>query len=309
MVYGAGLPGLNHGVLRDHLPVEVLEALSCARETGRMQQQHATAAFCALFAASGVDERQAECAVADEDDAIRAASHWALALPLEVILAQGGDARLRVDPKRGLNRYGTAPRPRPEAIQFSSSTASSISDYGFLLCDEIRRRLLRESLAAPNNRSEPWEELADAIRAEISALLALGPEQADIVLAPSGTDTEFLAVLLALGGSAGHPLTNVLIAPEETGRGVALAGEGRYFDESTAVGIPVTKGAPRLAGLGDRELRRGDPGIYRQGAIDRHHRGRGTRHGEPGAGGRASRTCSRAARVEDRDQRTTPRDR
>ena len=46
-----------------------------------------------------------------------------LALPLERILVAGGDTRLRVDPAHGLNRYGTAPRPRPEAVHFSSSTA------------------------------------------------------------------------------------------------------------------------------------------------------------------------------------------
>jgi hypothetical protein len=153
-----------------------------------------------------------------------------------------GDTRLRVDPARGLNRYGTAPRPRPEAVHFSSSTASSISDYGFRLCDALRRRLLRRGLAEGVPAGVLWADLAEHARREIGATLGLAPDQADVVLAASGTDTELLAVLLALAAEGGRPLTNVLIAPEETGRGVALAGEGRFFDDATAAGLAVRKG-------------------------------------------------------------------
>jgi hypothetical protein len=167
-----------------------------------------------------------------------------LTLPLEQILVAGGDTRLRVDPARGLNRYGTAPRPRPEAVHFSSSTASSISDYGFRLCDALRRRLLRRGLADSAPAATLWADLADHVRQEIGAMLGLEPDQADIVLAASGTDTELLAVLLALAADDARPLTNVLIAPEETGRGVLLAGEGRFFDEATAAGPAVRKGEP-----------------------------------------------------------------
>ena len=71
-----------------------------------------------------------------------------LSLPLERILATGGDSRLTVDLKTGLNRYGTVPRPRPEAVHFSSSTASSISDYGFTRarCSGTTRCWLRSEI-------------------------------------------------------------------------------------------------------------------------------------------------------------------
>ena len=169
------------------------------------------------------------------------ASLGELSLPAECLLVAGGDSRLIIDPATGLNRYGTVPRPRPEAVHFSSSTASSISDYGFMLCDMLRRDL---ALAALHDGISPEAlrcQAIDAMIAQLLALLALDPSEADIVLAPSGSDTELLAVMLALA-AADRPLTNILIAPEETGRAVALAGSGRFFDDIAGSGASVRKG-------------------------------------------------------------------
>jgi hypothetical protein len=83
--------------------------------------------------------------------------------------------------------------------------------------------------------------LTDGVIDQLMALLAVEPSAADVALAPSGSDTELLAVMLA-AAAADEPLTNVLIAPEETGRAVALAGGGRYFDELAGSGAPVRKG-------------------------------------------------------------------
>ena len=164
-----------------------------------------------------------------------------LSLPLERILAAGGDSRLIIDPQTGLNRYGTAPRPRPEAVHFSSSTASSISDYGFTLCEMLRHDLLLTAVREGVPLDEFRRQLTDAVITELLHLLAIEPAAADVALAPSGSDTELLAVMLA--ASVGNePLTNVLIAPEETGRAVALAGAGRFFDDLAGSGAAVRKG-------------------------------------------------------------------
>ncbi len=79
----------------------------------------------------------------------------------------------------------------------------------------------------------------------------LGVPGAEAVLAASGTDAEVLAVALAAGLSP-RPLTNIIIAPEETGSGVPLAAAGRHFSDYTALGVPVTAGSPieRLAPRG-----------------------------------------------------------
>jgi hypothetical protein len=164
-----------------------------------------------------------------------------LSLPVERLMVSGGDSRIRVDPVTGYNRYGTVPRPRPEAVQFSSSTASSVSDYGFMLCDMLRRDLLGAALRDGRSTLDLRGATVDALAAELTSLLGLDEAAADVTLAPSGTDTELLAVGLALAADD-RPLTNILIAPEESGRGVALAGEGRFFDDVTASGASVGKG-------------------------------------------------------------------
>jgi hypothetical protein len=173
-----------------------------------------------------------------------------LSLPLEHILAAGGDSRLTVDRQSGLNRYGTVPRPRPEAVHFSSSTASSISDYGFTLCELLRHDLLTAAISEGVPLDALRRRLTDGVIDQILALLAVEPSAADLALAPSGSDTELLAVMLAMAASD-EPLTNVLIAPEETGRAVALAGAGRYFDDLAGSGASVRKG---LAAWPDRSV-------------------------------------------------------
>ena len=161
--------------------------------------------------------------------------------PLELLLTAGGDGRLKIDPASGMNRYGTRPRPRPDAIQFSSSTASSISDYGFWLCELVRTRLAGLARAEGESETALHQRLSRGVRREISRMLGLSEDDADVVLCASGTDTEIISVMLALAGGE-EPLTNILIAPEESGRGVALAGEGRYFDDITQTGAEIRKG-------------------------------------------------------------------
>jgi hypothetical protein len=159
---------------------------------------------------------------------------------VEDLLVAGGDTRLVVDVRSGFNRYGTAPRPRPQAVHFSSSTASSVSDYGFMYCDLLRRDLLAAMLCEKLPIREVRARAVDAIAGELLGLLGLASGEADVALAPSGTDTETLAVLVA--SASDQPVTNILIAPEETGRGVRLAAAGRYFDTMAASGERVVKG-------------------------------------------------------------------
>jgi hypothetical protein len=164
-----------------------------------------------------------------------------LSLPMERILAAGGDSRLTLYSQTGLNRYGTVPRPRPEAVHFSSSTASSISDYGFTLCEMLRHDLSLAAIRDDVPLHEVRRHLTDAVIDQLLDLLAIDHSEADVTLAPSGSDTELLAVMLA-AAAADVSLTNILIAPEETGRAIALAGAGRFFDDLAGSGARVCKG-------------------------------------------------------------------
>jgi hypothetical protein len=179
-------------------------------------------------------------------DVVEASSEPAceLAVPLEDILVSGGDSRLKLHGESGVNKYGVPPRPRPEAIHFSSSTASAISDYGFMYGEMLRQGLLRLVRDGCASVDELLSQTANATSGEICRMLDLDVREADVALAPSGTDTELLAIMLAIAGAEGRKLTNILIAPEESGTGVILAGAGCYFDDIAASGLRAEKGKP-----------------------------------------------------------------
>lgn len=165
---------------------------------------------------------------------------WPHLGPTESLMADGGDARLKVDPRTGLNRYGCSHRPRPWAITFASSTASSLSERGFDGAETARRRtaiaLLRGLAPAAAHRDAVLEARAAIARAYGLA----GAHQ--VVLAASGTDCELAALALAVTRSPTMPVTTLLIAPDETGSGVPLAAAGRHFADEAASGAAVSRG-------------------------------------------------------------------
>lgn len=174
-----------------------------------------------------------------ERTAAKLATLWPVLGPTEYLLTTGGDVRQKLDPLTGLNRYGCSPRPRPWAITYASSTASSISERGYAAAEQCRRWLLAD--LASTGAADAARVLAQEIKSELRAFYGLG-SAIEVVLAASGTDTEFATLAVALAGNPDPPLDSILVAPEETGTGVPLAALGRHFAESSALGEPVSKG-------------------------------------------------------------------
>jgi hypothetical protein len=85
------------------------------------------------------------------------------------------------------------------------------------------------------------------VRAGIAKVFGL-PADTAVILAASGTDTELLALALTHLASPAMPILNILIAPEETGRGVPMAARGRHFAVDTALGHDVNFEEP-IAGF------------------------------------------------------------
>src|SRR5215470_20146939 len=71
-----------------------------------------------------------------------------LFMPLDDLLIRGGDSRLTLDPRSGLNEYGCAPFPSPQSLGFASSTASPISELAYQRAGLAREKLMRSALAA-----------------------------------------------------------------------------------------------------------------------------------------------------------------
>ena len=165
-----------------------------------------------------------------------------LLYPTERILTMGGDTRLVIDRKTGLNTYGCSSRPRPWAVTFSSCTSSSISDMAYQAAESSRQAMI--SSAWNGSLVKHCEEESERIRAGITALLELDQVRGtQVVLTPSGTDGELYVLYLAMGEEA-SPVHNILISSTEIGSGTAYAAGGQHFDALTPLGRAVDQGEP-----------------------------------------------------------------
>ena len=165
----------------------------------------------------------------------------ALASPVEHLFVQGGDQRLTLNPQTLLNGYGCRPYPRPEAITFSSSTASSISAYAYDVAEHCRQALLAEALRG--GLSPAVEKFADLLRRDIIKQICGGRSTADVVLSSSGTDC-FLIAQGLVHLTSDLPLVTLIVGANESGTGVPLAAQERHFAGQAALGENVAKGEP-----------------------------------------------------------------
>jgi hypothetical protein len=158
---------------------------------------------------------------------------------LAMALASGGDARVDLGAD-GRNPYGAPIRPAKGDVWFASSTASAISARGW----EAAGAALPRAFGAAG--AENW--FGDLRQRLLSAF---APPGADLIFCASGTQAEYaaLAVARALDGDRSRPICNVLVAPDETGRGAPLAAAGRHFLDSAPFGV-ASAGA-QIAGFAD----------------------------------------------------------
>ena len=162
---------------------------------------------------------------------------------LRLSIAAGGDERIWLDPVTRRNRYGVPAAPAPDELWFSSSTASAVSPRGWKAAGEAL-----ESLAG--RPASPVADWFDDLRRRLLTLY--GPPGAEAILAASGTEAELVTLALALGLAEG-PLTNIVIAPAETGSGVPAAASGLHFLSRASLGGAITKAA-RLSGWEHAEI-------------------------------------------------------
>jgi hypothetical protein len=159
---------------------------------------------------------------------------------LAMMLNAGGDERLAIDPLTGRNRYGIPGGAAGDEIWFSSSTASDLSRRGH---DAVCRVLARASGELGASALVSWFE---GVRERLLTLF--GVLGADAIFCASGTEAELVALCLARSSLA-NALTNIVVAPQETGRGVTLAAAGRHFLDTAPFAL-VERGQV-IKGLGD----------------------------------------------------------
>lgn len=162
------------------------------------------------------------------------------------MLATGGDARIRIAAGAATNIYGASTCPR-DMLAYSATTANDISLDAF--------NHLRSIVGSwPEGRAlsaDSYAEGLEGIRGRLRSTYGL-PDSVAIVLAPSGTDLEYVSLHLA-GGRSGKNITNILLGADEVGSGCGLAAGGRYFSGETVFAEQVQSGAI-VAGLGETAI-------------------------------------------------------
>lgn len=163
-----------------------------------------------------------------------------MAAPSEYLLTQGGDSRLKTDRVSGLSGYGCSTKPRPWAVTFASSTATSISSYAFGRVERVRQKFIEGVCLEDIN--ERYDAQVESIKSRILEAFGLKDiEGAEVILTTSGTDAELFASFLAYCENMA-PFTNIFVGPEETGTGSPLAASGRHFSVNAPLGNNVCKG-------------------------------------------------------------------
>jgi hypothetical protein len=170
-------------------------------------------------------------------------------------LFSGGDDRLAIDPRTGLNKYLCPAMPIPDLICASSCTASPISARGFGKAADAFLGIVGAS--SPRQRAHQLMTVAEQIKARLLKYFDVDG-LAWVMLCPSGTDALLTAAMLMAAQRPGEAMTAILPSASETGTGVPLAAMCRVFDgpssgksltdrAATVVEIPLrsTDGAPR----------------------------------------------------------------
>jgi hypothetical protein len=161
-----------------------------------------------------------------------------------VAMTTGGDARIVLDPQTGLNRYHSAPRPSP-VLAYASSTANDISAPAHAHVERVLAEI------GPDFSATGYGTRLEQLRGRIRRAYRI-EETVDIVLAPSGTDLEYVALAGVAGRGAGG-IHNILLGADEVGSGCIHSAFGRYFAEETALGVATRMGDP-VPGLGDTRV-------------------------------------------------------
>ena len=162
--------------------------------------------------------------------------HEWLFAPLDELLIAGGDSRLALAGD-GANLYGCTPRPRAQALAFSSSTASTISPLAYRRARTARQELIEEGAGL----YEAFARRVEEQRLALAGCLQL--QDTGIVFSPSGTDSQ-LHVLFLARLVLGEKLTTIIVGADQTGSGTAFTCRGRHFSARTAGGKSVEKGSP-----------------------------------------------------------------
>mmetsp|Transcript_47805 Transcript_47805/g.74602 ORF Transcript_47805/g.74602 Transcript_47805/m.74602 type:complete len:233 (+) Transcript_47805:90-788(+) len=167
-----------------------------------------------------------------------------------LILTQGGDDRL-VLKSQGTNKYHCTPEPIEGALFRGSCTCNIPTKEAYAAAESAYNALQNEEVTV--------SDIMEGVRTQLKTLYDL-PPGSEVFLCPSGSDAEYIPLLIAKTLSKGRKIVNIVTCDKEVGSGTLDAAGGRYFsdtvplpDADDKVGEKIT-GKPVETRFCDRDL-------------------------------------------------------
>ena len=145
-----------------------------------------------------------------------------------LILTEGGDDRLPLDPKTGKNKYHARPFVAPEAAFRGSCTCNSPTPLAY----EAAKKAYDELKQGTKTCESSMEET----RQRLMKLYHL-PEGTGIFLMPSGSDAEYIPLLIARLRHQQKSFLNVVTCNDEVGSGTLDAAGGKFFSALEPINV------------------------------------------------------------------------
>jgi hypothetical protein len=134
-----------------------------------------------------------------------------------LILTEGGDDRLPLDPKTGVNKYFGKPEVATGAAFRGSCTCNSPSELGYVAAENAYKALKANEIST--------ESYMHNIRLRLMKVYDM-PEGTGVFLMPSGSDAEYIPLVIAKLLNPGKDVLNLITCHEEVGSGTLDASKG-----------------------------------------------------------------------------------
>lgn len=149
-----------------------------------------------------------------------------------LILTDGGDDRLVLNEKTKTNKYHCTPELRTDVLFRGSCTCNLPTATGYSAAESLYQKFLDNKIDIEGSMDQTRDRLAEAYDL---------PAGTGIFLMPSGSDAEYIPLLIAKIFNEGKDIVSVVTCNEEVGSGTFDAAGGRFF--SAVEPIPgFTKG-------------------------------------------------------------------
>eukprot|EP00277_Geminigera_cryophila_P001574 CAMPEP_0179416164 /NCGR_PEP_ID=MMETSP0799-20121207/6642_1 /TAXON_ID=46947 /ORGANISM="Geminigera cryophila, Strain CCMP2564" /LENGTH=489 /DNA_ID=CAMNT_0021188997 /DNA_START=57 /DNA_END=1526 /DNA_ORIENTATION=+ len=137
------------------------------------------------------------------------------------ILTDGGDDRLTLNSK-GVNKYHCKPEPIKDSLFRGSCTCNIPTERAYNAAEAAFKALQREEVSVG--------DIMDGVRSSIKTLYNL-PAGTEVFLCPSGSDAEYIPLLIAKTLNKGRKIVNIVTCDAEVGSGTLDAAGGCYFSD------------------------------------------------------------------------------